>query len=169
VQKPKAASALVLLAVGATLVLAAVLAKQGARASAVAAALNHRGVAAEATVTAVDHEIEDVEPFGGTRQWTQVTVSFADARGTRIRATQEGRDSTRVGQRMRIAYDPVHPEYVRLNLPVDDGLVDYISAGALAAAAGLLPLARRGGVRRRRPGIGGTAPAGGRADHMRST
>ena len=69
-----------------SLLLAAGLAAKGARSADVSADLTSRGVHAEATVVAVTQQIEDIEPYGGARQWTDVTVSFIDAQGSRVRA-----------------------------------------------------------------------------------
>ena len=106
-RKPRTA-AYVYLAV-LSLLLAAGLAVEGARSAEVSADLTSRGVHAEATVVAVTQQIEDIEPSGGTRQWTDVTVSFIDAQGSRVRATREGSDSAKVGEKLRIVYDPQDP------------------------------------------------------------
>ena len=47
-------------------VLSLLLAVKGARSAEVSADVSSRGVPAEATVVAVAHQIEDIEPFGGT-------------------------------------------------------------------------------------------------------
>ena len=86
-RKPRTA-AYVYLAVLA-LLLAAGLAVKGAMSAEVSADLTSRGVPAEATVVAVTQQIEDIEPFGGIRQWTDVTVTFIDARGSQARTTKE--------------------------------------------------------------------------------
>ena len=137
-QKPRS-SAYVYLAVLSLLLLAAGLAVKGARSAEASAGLTSRGVPAEATVVAVTQQIEDIEPFGGPRQWTDVTVTFIDAQGSRVRATREGSDSAKVGEKLRIVYDPQDPAHVDWGTAVDEGPLDWAFAavsllGCLAAA-----------------------------------
>jgi hypothetical protein len=122
------------------LLLAAGLAVKGARSAEVPADLTSRGVPAEATVVAVTQQIEDIEPFGGTRQWTDVTVTFIDAQGSRVRATREGSDSAKVGEKLRVVYDPQDPAHVDWGTAVDEGPLDWICA-AVSLLAGLAALA----------------------------
>ena len=131
-----------------SLLLAAGLAVKGARSAEVSADLSSRGVPAEATVVAVTQQIEDIEPFGGTRQWTDVTVTFIDALGSRVRATREGSDSAKVGEKLRIVYDPQDPAHVDWGTAVDEGPLDWAFAavsllGCLAALAAVFRDVRR--------------------------
>ena len=137
-----------------SLLLAAALAVKGVRSEEVSADLSSRGVRAEATVVAVVHQIEDIEPSGGTRQWTDVTVAFTDAQGSRVRATREGSDSAKVGDKFRIVYDPQDPARVGWGTAVDEGGLDWISAAMslLACVVALAAVFRD--VRRRKTGTG---------------
>ena len=124
------------------------LAVKGARSAEASAGLTSRGVPAEATVVAVTQQIEDIEPFGGTRQWTDVTVAFIDAQGSRVRATREGSDSAKVGEKLRIVYDPQDPTRVDWGTAVDEGPLDWAFAtvsllGCLAALAAVFRDVRR--------------------------
>ncbi len=132
-----------------SLLLAAGLAAKGARSAEVSADLTSRGAHAEATVVAVTQQIENVEPYGGTRQWTDVTVSFIDAQGSRVRATREGSDSAKVGEKLRIVYDPKDPAHVDWGTAVDEGPLDWVFAaasllGCLIALAAVFRNVRRG-------------------------
>jgi hypothetical protein len=100
-----------------------VLCVRGLIESRIAANLDHRGMPADATVVAVDNESITV-PSGGLTQWTNVTVTFFDAGGAARRATQEGRDSTKVGERLRIRYDPQDPGHVRWEGSIDSSAFD---------------------------------------------
>ena len=123
-----------------SLLLAAGVAVKGARSAEVSADLTSRGVPAEATVVAVTQQTEDIEPPGGIRQWTDVTVTFIDAQGSRVRATREGSDSAKVGEKLRIVYDPQDPAHVGWGTAVDEGPLDWICA-AVSLLAGLAALA----------------------------
>jgi len=153
VRKPRTA-AYVYLAVLA-LLLAAGLAVKGAMSAEVSADLTSRGVPAEATVVAVTQQIEDIEPFGGIRQWTDVTVTFIDAQGSRVRATREGSDSAKVGEKLRIVYDPQDPAHVGWGTAVDEGSLDWVFAAVslLTCLAALAAVFRD--VHRRKTGASG--------------
>jgi len=64
-------------------------------------------------------------------------VTFIDARGSRVRATEEGSDSTKVGEKLRIVYDPQDPANVDWGTAVDEGALDL----AFAATSLLICLA----------------------------
>ena len=136
-------------------VLSLLLAVKGARSAEVSADVSSRGVPAEATVVAVAHQIEDIEPFGGTRQWTDVTVTFTDAQDSRVRATREGSDSAKVGEKLRIVYDPQDPAHVGWGTAVDEGSLDWVFAAVslLTCLAALAAVFRD--VHRRKTGASG--------------
>jgi hypothetical protein len=137
-----------------SLLLSAGLAVKGARSAGVSADLTRRGVHTEGTVVAVTQQIEDVEPFGGVRQWTDVTVTFIDAQGSRVRATREGSDSAKVGEKLRIVYDPQDPAHVDWSTAVDEGPLDWaFAATSLLTCLALLAAAFRD-VRRRKTKTG---------------
>jgi hypothetical protein len=126
-------------ALGMVLLMAVVLGVRGYRDGQVSADLSRRGVAIEAVVADVQDESESIEPSGGLVTWTDVTVTFTDSRGGRVRATAEGGGSERVGERLRVVYDPVDPAHVRWSGSVDEGTADWVFAGvALVVFAGLL-------------------------------
>ena len=139
-REPRTAAHMYLTGAVLLLLLAAGLAVKGARSAEVSADLTSRGVPAEATVVAVTQQIEDIEPFGGTRQRAEVTVTFIDAQGSRVRATREGSDSAKVGEKLRIVYDPQDPADVDWGTAVDEGPLDWVFA-AVSLLAGLAALA----------------------------
>ncbi len=76
--------------------------------------LDRRGVPAEATVVAVEHNsVTAPPPAGGSHTWTEVTVAFTTADGTAVRATENGEQSTEVGDKLLVTYDPRNPTRVR--------------------------------------------------------
>lgn len=126
-------------ALGILLLMAVILGVYGYRDGQVSADLSQRGVATEAVVADVQDKSENIEPSGGLWTWTDVTVTFIDSRGGRVRATAEGSGSERVGERLRVVYDPVDPAHVRWSGSVDEATEDWVFAGgALALFAGLL-------------------------------
>jgi hypothetical protein len=97
--------------------------------------LDRRGVPAAATVVAVTHSsISSL--YGPQRERTDVTVAFTDARGTARRATQEGQDSTQVGDRLQILYDPQEPTHVRWDTAIDETALD-LGFGVISGACAL--------------------------------
>lgn len=71
------------------------------------AELDLRGLPAEAIVLEVENKSVD------QWDWTDITVAYTDAAGVSRRAMQNGQASTRVNDRLRITYDPLHPGHVR--------------------------------------------------------
>jgi hypothetical protein len=63
-------------ALGMVLLMAVVLGVRGHRDGQVSADLSRRGVATEAVVADVQHKSVNIEPSGGLRTWTDVTVTF---------------------------------------------------------------------------------------------
>ena len=114
-----------------------------------AAVLDQRGVSAPGTVVGVEHHLMDNGPNGGYTKWTVVTVAFSDARGTRVRATQEGSESTQVGDRFQIVYDPAGPGNVRWSTSTNVAAEDwfwtafYLGGSVLCAAIALWKVVRR--------------------------
>lgn len=110
-----------------------------ASAALVAAGLSGRGAPAEAVVVAVDHKSIASWP-GGLIQGTDITVAFTDNRGRRVLATgQEGSASrTRVGERLRIVYDPRDPAHVRWNGSSNPAGLELLWAGLFLVADGVL-------------------------------
>jgi len=131
------------------LVTALVLVWFGMRKAADAAVLDQRGVSAPGIVVQVDHNMVSNGPIGGYTKRTDVTVAFTDTRGTRVRATQEGSESTKVGDRFRILYDPVDPSNIRwdtsANVAAEDWVWAAISLGesVLCVTGALWKVARR--------------------------
>jgi hypothetical protein len=81
-------------------------------------------------------------------------VTFIDAQGSRVRATREGSDSAKVGEKLRIVYDPQGPTHVDWGTAVDEGPLDLAFAvvSLLACLAALAAVFRD--VRRRRTKTG---------------
>lgn len=118
--------------IAALLFLAAIQLQHGALALRESAELDLRGQAADGTVVAVkDKGVDDFT-------WTDITVTFTDARTVPRRATQAGPDSTRVGDRLRITYDPQNPGHIRWNNSHDPRIYSLIlGAATLVAGTGL--------------------------------
>jgi hypothetical protein len=77
-------------------------------------------------------------------------VAFTDATGTQVRATREGDDSTKVGDRLQIVYDPRNPTHARWDTSVDEAPREWIVAAvSLAMSFGLLIASLRAAHRRR--------------------
>jgi hypothetical protein len=55
-----------------------------------------------------------------------------------VRATAEGSGSERVGERLRVVYDPVDPAHVRWSGSVNESTPDWIFAGAALAVFALM-------------------------------
>jgi hypothetical protein len=110
----------------------------GAQKTALTAALEGRGEPAEATVVAVEHKAIGV--FNSVpKEWTDITVAFNDARGTPVRATRQGRESTTIGGKIGIVYDPRNPTRAGWNGAIDDAQLDwFLSAACLITCLGLL-------------------------------
>ncbi|MBI3688531.1 MAG: hypothetical protein HY241_14590 [Actinobacteria bacterium] len=102
---------------------------RGAQEMGVSADLDRRGVPTMATVVTVEHESFS-PPYGALIEWTDVTVVFTDAHNASVRTTRRGRDTTKVGDKLDIVYDPQHPTHARWNTAVDEAPLDFISAGA---------------------------------------
>jgi hypothetical protein len=79
-------------------------------------------------------------PTGGYTNWTDVTVAFTDTRGIPVHATHEGADSTQVGDRFRIVYDPADPTNLRWDTSTDEAQLRW-SYAALDLAASVLLVA----------------------------
>lgn len=137
--------------------LAVGLSTKGIQELGVSADLDHRGISAAANVVEVKHESANVYN-GGTREWTMVTVAFADVAGTERQATHEGRTDTHVGDRLTIVYDPRNPMHVRWDSDVDETDLD-LGLGAVFAVLALGITIRAAIVaRRRRPSTAITQP-----------
>ena len=152
-------------ALGIVLLMAVILGVRGYRDGQVSADLSRRVVATEAVVADVQDESVNIEPSGGLRSWTDVTVTFTDSRGGRVRATAEGSGSERVGERLRVVYDPVDPAHVRWSGSVDEGTLNWVFAGVgLVVFAGLLAAFVKAGSRGKKTqgkaGRPGSAAAG---------
>jgi hypothetical protein len=75
-------------------------------------------------------------------------VTFIDAQGSRVRATREGSDSAKVGEKLRIVYDPQDPAHADWGTAVDEGPLDWAFAAVslltcLAALAAVFRDVRR--------------------------
>jgi hypothetical protein len=95
--------------------------------------LADRGVPARATVVAVHHKATNVQPSGRLLEWTEVTVAFTDDRGIPRRAGHNADEATRVGDSLRIVYDPLDPSHARW-----DGVEDDDAGAMILGAPGLL-------------------------------
>nr|MDT0660624.1 DUF3592 domain-containing protein [Micromonospora sp. DSM 115978] len=102
----------VILALAGLLVGVALGALWGVRDMRFSADLDSRGLQADATVVTVEEKGMSVSP-GGYVSRIYVTVVFTDVAGTPVRATQQGRATTEVGDRLRVTYDPRDPTRVR--------------------------------------------------------
>jgi hypothetical protein len=118
--------------IAALLFLAAIQLQHGAWALQESVELDLRGLAADGTVVAVkDKGADDFT-------WTDITVTFTDAQGRPRQATQAGRNSTRVGDWLRVTYDPENPGHVRWDGSHDPRTFSLILGGiTLGAGAGL--------------------------------
>ena len=130
---------------------------KGARAAASARHLSSR---ATATVVAV-HELLGCGPCFGPQPLTSVTVAFNGARGARVRATQDDyTDSLKVGEKLRIVYDPQNPAHVSWSTAYSEAEARVIGGGFVLYGLGFLAAAFWR-TRRRRTDAGRDAVTGG--------
>jgi hypothetical protein len=121
----------------------------GVHEAADAAVLDQRGVSAPGTVVQVKYKSASYGPNGGYTHWTDVTVAFTDARGTRVRATREGAFDTQLGDRFPIVYDPADPANARWATSADRGGLSWnyasidLAASLLLGASALWKVVRR--------------------------
>lgn len=80
-----------------------------------------------------------VKDKGGAEfTWTDITVTFTDAQGVPRHARQAGPGSTRVGDRLRITYDPENPGHIRWDSSHDPRMYSLIlGVATLVAGTGL--------------------------------
>jgi hypothetical protein len=133
-----------------SLVFGVMLWDRGVNERAVSAELDRRGVPAAATVVAVKHKTVGGTVSSPSLDWTVVTVAFTDARGVARRASREGRDSTKVGDRFQILYDPQQPAHVRWHKDVDETYMDLGFGVAALALAVALTISAAVALRRQR-------------------